>query len=109
MRADSRSIRAMSDPSHEHRPVSGSCSRCGCPLSFVASRVDDEWFCCGACAGSDRCCCGCKPELKREISSDAYVPARRMFAARHPDELRTEPGYRDRARAFPFANSKRGR
>lgn len=88
--------------------MSGSCERCGCPLGFVASLADDVWYCCGACAGSDRCTCGCKPGL-RSVDADAYVPARRMFASRHPDELRTPPNYEDRNRAFPFASTRRGR
>lgn len=99
----------MADAPGHRAPVSGSCRRCGCALGFIASRKDDTWFCCGACAGSDRCICGCKPELAREVASDAYVPGRRMFGSRHPDELRTGPGYRDRVRAFPFADSRRGR
>jgi len=32
-----------------------------------------------------------------------------MFASRHPDELRTDPDFEDRARAFPFADRGRGR
>lgn len=89
--------------------VSGTCARCGCPLGSVASFANDAWHCCGACGDSDRCTCGCKPELTRELSSDVYIPARRMFAARHPDELRTRPEFEDRPRAFPFPDKHRGR
>ena len=90
-------------------PVSGSCSRCGCALGYVASLRDDAWYCCGACAGSDRCGCGCKAEHTRPRLSDVYVPTRRMFAARHPDGLRTLPETQDTNRAFPFADRHRGR
>jgi len=90
-------------------PVSGSCGRCGCALGYVASAKDGTWYCCGSCAGSDRCACGCKPELARPGFSDTYVPTRRMFAARHPDGLRTSPGQKFHKRAFPFADSRRGR
>ena len=90
-------------------PVSGTCGRCGCALSYLASRRDGVWYCCGACAGSDHCSCGCKPEHARTNLADAYVPTRRMFASRHPDELRTRPEYKDHVRAFPFADKRRGR
>ncbi len=90
-------------------PVSGSCKRCGCKLSYVASRRDDEWFCCGACAGSDRCGCGCKADHQRPAPADVNVPTRRMFASRHPDGLKTLPGSVDKQRAFPFVDSSRGR
>lgn len=90
-------------------PVSGTCEACGCPLGFVASEHNGTWYCCGACAGSNRCTCGCKPDLKRELSSDVYIPGRRMFASRHPDELKTKAGYRDKDRAFPFADKRRGK
>lgn len=94
----------------EHRaPVSGSCARCDCPLGFAASLRDGSWYCCGSCAGSDRCICGCKPDLAREADADRFVPTRRMFGSRHPDELKTAPDYRDKQRAFPFADRKRGR
>ncbi len=99
----------MSEETSRRAPVSGTCGACGCPLGFVASEYEGEWYCCGACAGSNRCSCGCKPELARDLSSDVYVPGRRMFASRRPDELRTDPGYRDRDRAFPFADRQRGR
>ena len=98
----------MSDPA-DRAPVSGTCERCGCPLGFVAAEEDDVWYCCGACAGSDRCTCGCKPELARELPSDVYIPGRRMFASRHPDELRRDDDFKDRERAFPFADRTRGR
>ena len=98
----------MSEAIHS-APVSGSCGRCGCPLGYAASRHDDAWFCCGACAGSDRCQCGCKPEYAAELAGDVYVPTRRMFAARHPDGLKVEPDAGDRARAFPFADKPRGK
>jgi hypothetical protein len=93
----------------ERAPVSGSCSRCGCALGFRASRRGDAWYCCGACAGSDRCACGCKPDLARDAPDDDFVPTRRMFAARHPDGLRTGPGFEDKARRFPFPDPSRGR
>ncbi len=32
-----------------------------------------------------------------------------MFGSRHPDELRTAPGFADGQRAFPFADRHRGR
>lgn len=59
--------------------------------------------------GSDRCSCGCKPELTRPKSSDAWIPTRRMFAARHPDGLKLRPDGRSDPRAFPFADAQRGR
>jgi len=90
-------------------PVSGSCSRCGCALGFAASRQDDAWFCCGACAGSDRCGCGCKPAYARDTGSDQYIPTRRMFASRHPDELQTDEEFKGEGRAFPFSDRVRGR
>ena len=90
-------------------PVSGTCQACGCPLGFVSCQRDDVWYCCGACAGSRRRTCGCNPELERDGPSDAWVPGRRMFASRRPDELKTPADYRDRNRAFPFSDRKRGR
>ncbi len=99
----------MDADNHRTAAVSGSCSRCGCALGYVASVRDDTWYCCGACAGSDRCGCGCKAEYARPRLSDVYVPTRRMFASRHPDGLRTSPETRDTARAFPFADRYRGR
>jgi hypothetical protein len=98
----------VSEPSHT-APVSGTCPRCGCRLGYAAAHEGDTWFCCGACAGSDRCHCGCKPEYASETTGDVFVPTRRMFAARHPDGLKVEPGSVDRARAFPFADKPRGR
>lgn len=95
--------------SRESVPQSGTCKSCGCPLGYVASKRGENWYCCGACAGSDRCTCGCKPEFARELPDDVYVPGRRMFASRRPDELKTRPGYRDRNRAFPFSDRQRGR
>jgi hypothetical protein len=91
--------------------VSGSCVRCGCALSYISARGADNglWYCCGACAGSDRCSCGCKAELTRELTSDVYIPTRRMFAARHPDGLNTRDDSQNRGRAFPFADRLRGR
>ncbi|HTO70326.1 MAG TPA: hypothetical protein VMR31_10735 [Myxococcota bacterium] len=97
----------MSEPTHS-APVSGTCTRCGCKLGYAASREAQEWFCCGPCSGSDRCHCGCKPEYANEVAGDVYVPTRRMFAARHPDELRTKDEGFDRARAFPFSDKPRG-
>jgi hypothetical protein len=43
------------------------------------------------------------------VPDDLYVPTRRMFAARHPDGLKTPPDFDNRARAFPFADRHRGR
>ncbi len=99
----------MDSDNHRTAPVSGSCSRCGCALGYVASLRDDTWYCCGACTGSDRCSCGCKPEYARARLSDVYVPTRRMFASRHPDGLRTSAETKDTHRAFPFADRRRGR
>jgi hypothetical protein len=96
------------DPVLKHS-VNGSCARCGCALSHFSCCQDGAWYCCGACAGSDRCSCGCRPELARDAGSDHYVPTRRMFGARPPDELRRPAGYRNPARAFPFADRQRGR
>lgn len=93
----------------DRAPVSGTCTRCGCALGFLASRPGDTWYCCGACAGSDRCSCGCKPEYARENLSDSFIPTRRMFAARRPDDLNTPRDYDGRNRAFPFADARRGR
>lgn len=90
-------------------PVSGSCARCGCPLGYAAARDADAWFCCGACAGSDRCQCGCKPEFERELIGDVFVPIRRMFSARHPDGLNVQADNVDHQRAFPFADKPRGK
>ena len=98
----------MSDPIHT-APVSGSCTRCGCPLGYAASPQGEGWFCCGACGGSDRCQCGCKPEYALELTGDVYVPTRRMFSARHPDGLKTATDRFDRDRAFPFADKPRGK
>jgi hypothetical protein len=93
-----------------HAPVSGTCPRCGCALGYLSSRREGRWHCCGACAGSGRCTCGCKPELTRERPSDSYVPTRRMFASRQADGLKlSKPGRADRPRAFPFADESRGR
>jgi len=99
----------MAADAPDQSPVSGTCARCNCALSFLSSRKDGAWYCCGACAGSDRCECGCKPEHTRDQLDDHYVPTRRMFAARHPDGLRTPPDFEKRARAFPFADKQRGR
>ena len=90
-------------------PVSGSCLRCSCALSYQSCSREGDWYCCGACAGSDRCSCGCKPDLARPEHSDTYVPTRRMFAARHPNGLKTPPGETNQSRAFPFADPRRGR
>ena len=98
----------MSETIHT-APVSGTCRRCGCPLGYAASHQEDEWFCCGACAGSDRCQCGCKPEYALPLTGDVFVPTRRMFAARHPDGLKVPAESTDRARAFPFADKPRGK
>ena len=99
----------MSESNPRKAPVSGTCRACGCPLGYVASERDVEWYCCGPCADSGRCTCGCEPDLARELSSDVYVPGRRMFASRRPDELRTRPDYQDGDRAFPFRDRRRGR
>ncbi|NRA02338.1 MAG: hypothetical protein HRU00_07025 [Myxococcales bacterium] len=85
-------------------PVSGSCGRCGCPLGYAASGSGDVWYCCGACAGSDSCVCGCKPQFTRPQDSSLYVPTRRMFASRQPDDLKRASDVRDELRAFPFAD-----
>ena len=90
-------------------PVSGSCVRCGDPLGYTAVEREELWYCCGPCADSDRCTCGCRPELARALPSDAYVPTRRMFASRAPDELRGAQDARSGRRAFPFADARRGR
>ena len=90
-------------------PVSGSCVRCGDPLGYAAAERAGVWFCCGPCADSDRCTCGCRPELARPSASDAYVPTRRMFASRAPDELRGAQDAGSGRRAFPFADARRGR
>jgi hypothetical protein len=94
---------------HHQAAVSGTCERCGCPLGYAASHEGAEWFCCGACAGSDRCSCGCKPEFPNPRPGDEFVPTRRMFAARHPDGLKTKDDDFNRDRAFPFADKPRGR
>jgi hypothetical protein len=96
-------------PEISSQPVGGSCVRCGCALGHAASALAGEWFCCGPCAGSDRCSCGCQPQRSSEASTDRFVPTRRMFAARAPDELRRPQGYRSARRAFPFADRQRGR
>lgn len=98
----------MSDTSHQ-APVSGTCTHCGCALNYASIRKDESWFCCGACAGSDRCACGCKPEFTAEPVGDVFVPTRRMFAARAPDGLNPGDGENELARAFPFADKPRGR
>ena len=100
---------ARSDPDARRAPVCGSCAACGCPLGYAASERDGAWYCCGACAGSGRCSCGCEPDRKRRAGSDPYVPTRRMFASRRPDELLGEAGPRQRNRAFPFSDPNRGR
>ncbi|MCP4002967.1 MAG: hypothetical protein GY725_02100 [bacterium] len=89
--------------------VNGSCKGCGCRLGYTASQREQEWYCCGACAGSDRCSCGCKPELERDEPTDVFVPTRRMFASRHPDGLKTTADRVDKMRAFPFSDRDRGR
>jgi len=98
----------MTDTSQQ-APVCGTCTHCGCALSYASTRKDDVWYCCGACGGSDRCACGCKPEYTAEPVGDVFVPTRRMFAARAPDGLNTGDGETDRQRAFPFADKARGR
>ena len=98
----------MSETKGRSAPVSGSCSRCRCALSFIACEKDGTWYCCGSCAGSDRCSCGCKPELTKKGFSDAYVPTRRMSASRHPNGLKTNEGQAKKPRAFPFADPRRG-
>jgi hypothetical protein len=47
--------------------------------------------------------------LSADISEDVYIPGRRMYGSRHPDELKTDPDFRDKLRAFPFADRSRGR
>jgi hypothetical protein len=100
----------MSDTKQLRAPVSGTCARCGCALGFTACERNTEWFCCGACANSNRCGCGCKAEYARSQSADLYVPGRRMFASRRADGLKTRPGGDEaRRRAFPFSDPDRGR
>lgn len=98
----------MSEAS-QSAPVNGSCVRCGCPLGYAAARKDGAWHCCGACAGSDRCRCGCKPEFASEPVGDVHVPTRRMFAARTADGLKRTNHDDDHDRAFPFSDKERGR
>jgi len=93
---------------HQATP-SGSCSRCACALSSISCQSDGAWYCCGSCAGSDRCQCGCRPEHVREVTSDVYVPGRRMFGSRAATELRRDDGHANPQRAFPFADRLRGR
>ena len=90
-------------------PVSGTCERCGCALGYAASEHEGRWSCCGDCAGSDRCSCGCKASYSRPGACDRFVPTRRMFASRHPEYLRVKEDHQDRARAFPFSDRRRGR
>ncbi len=97
----------MSDAGHEYRPVSGSCARCECALGYGASRRDESWYCCGECAQEDGCVCGCRPSHRRPRPQELYVPSRRMFAARHPDYLKTPEGYVQKDRAFPFEDRRR--
>jgi hypothetical protein len=101
----------MEDPSAPvvQHPVNGSCARCSCALSHVSRLQGALWYCCGGCAGSDRCSCGCQPALTRDSGSDRYIPTRRMFGARPPDELRRPEGFRSAQRAFPFADRHRGK
>ena len=89
-------------------PVNGTCTQCGCALGYAAAEKAGSWYCCGACAGSDRCHCGCKPEFAAEAAGDLHIPTRRMFAARAADGLKTPPGAA-RDRAFPFSDKPRGR
>jgi hypothetical protein len=98
----------MTDTAHQS-PVCGTCTHCGCALHYASIRKVDTWFCCAACAGSDRCACGCKPEYTAEPVGDVFVPTRRMFAARASDDLKRESHDADRGRAFPFADKARGR
>ena len=97
----------MSDGNAEYRPVSGSCPRCSCALGFGASWHEGEWYCCGECALGGVCVCGCHPGRAKERPSDLYIPARRMFASRHPDYLNTPKGFVKKRRAFPFAERVR--
>jgi hypothetical protein len=90
-------------------PVNGSCARCSCALSHASAVQDGTWFCCGGCAGSSRCACGCQPDHTRDTNTDRYVPTRRMFGARPPDELRRPADHQSSLRAFPFADRHRGR
>ena len=99
----------MSESNSDTAPISGSCTRCGCALGYRSSPKGDEWYCCGSCAGSNRCVCGCKREYARAAPADTYVPTRRMFASRHPDDLKTREDREDRMRAFPFPDKARGR
>ena len=88
----------------EYAPVSGSCTRCGCALGYGASRRGETWYCCGECSEGDVCVCGCRPGHHRNRPSDLFVPSRRMFAARHPDYLKTPRDFVQTDRAFPFAD-----
>ena len=87
----------------EYLPVSGSCPRCACALGLGSSERDGRWFCCGRCAGGSTCVCGCQRGSGVARPSDLYVPARRMFAARHPDYLNTPKDFVQKRRAFPFS------
>lgn len=99
----------MSEKTVQRAPVIGTCERCGCALGYAAAIRDGAWYCCGACIGSDRCTCGCRPADARIRPSDTQVPTRRMFASRRWDGLNTREGNHDRGRAFPFADPQRGR
>ena len=96
----------MSDGSGQIIAVSGSCRRCRCALGAGASHRSGAWYCCGECAEGDPCVCGCRPGHQRARPAELYIPARRMFAARHPDYLKTPPGFVQRDRAFPFADRR---
>jgi len=100
----------VTDPNEEsgsRAPVCGSCLRCGDPLGYAASERDGVWYCCGPCADSGRCTCGCQPERAKVEQSATFVPTRRMFASRAPDELRGAQDGREQRRAFPFAERRR--
>jgi hypothetical protein len=94
----------MSQDETEYKPVSGTCKRCECALGFGAISREGTWYCCGECAGEDRCICGCHAGRNRARLPDLYIPSRRMFAARHPDYLKTPKGFCQQGRAFPFAD-----
>ena len=91
-------------------PVSGSCARCGCPLGYAAAREGDAWYCCGPCAGSDRCQCGCKPEFTRRADRRRLRAHPAHVLGAPPGRPEDDPGRPSTsARAFPFSDKPRGK